>query len=160
MPREIKVEGYDEALLLQLAPPKFYDVSIDVYHPEAGKVLSIGTIGEVDTLISMQPGPWEANSVCRAVIGRRRPPSGSRRGDGSADGSLGIGEHGGGGGRPDGRQVLESPQVILGPALRRSRNGDFRHGTAHVARELWLDRLEGRRASRPGRVQLGRDDGG
>lgn len=59
LPRGVDVKGYDEAVLLQLAPPKEDDVLIDVYHPDAGKVLSIGTTGEDDTLIGMQPGPWE-----------------------------------------------------------------------------------------------------
>lgn len=57
--REVRVSGYDGAVLLQSAPPKHDDVIVDVYHPEAGKVLSIGSTGIVDTLIGMQPGPWE-----------------------------------------------------------------------------------------------------
>lgn len=56
----VEVKDYDEAMLLQIAPPREDDVLVDVYHPAAGKVLSIGNTGEVDTLIGMQPGPWEA----------------------------------------------------------------------------------------------------
>ena len=60
VPGDVEVKAYEEALLLQLAPPRRDDVEVDVYHPEAGKVLSIGKTGEHDTLIGMQAGPWEA----------------------------------------------------------------------------------------------------
>lgn len=61
LPREVVARDYDEAVLLQLAPPNSDDLLVDVYHPEAGKVLSLGQTGDVDTLIGMQAGPWEAS---------------------------------------------------------------------------------------------------
>lgn len=55
------VKDYDQAGLLQLAPPKWDDLLIDVYDEEAGKVLSIGGTGDRDTLIGMQPGPCKSS---------------------------------------------------------------------------------------------------
>lgn len=76
VPREVQIDGYEQALLRQLAPPKWDDVLVDVYHPEAGKVLSIGSIGGADTLISMQPGPWE---TAFGLPGRPWSPAVARR---------------------------------------------------------------------------------
>lgn len=60
VPRGAVASSYDEAVLLQSAPPRESDVVLDLHHPQAGKVLSIGTTDGVDELIGMQPGPWEA----------------------------------------------------------------------------------------------------
>lgn len=52
--------SYAEAVLLQQSPPKLDDVVLDVYVDGVGKVISIGTTDDVDRLIGMMPGPWEA----------------------------------------------------------------------------------------------------
>ena len=56
---EVLIAGYDEAPLLQLAPPRWDDIVLDLYVHPASKVLSLGTTHGVDRLITMQPGPWE-----------------------------------------------------------------------------------------------------
>lgn len=56
----VAVASYEEAVLLQRYPPRQSDMVVDLYHPDASKVLSIATADGVDELIGMQPGPWEA----------------------------------------------------------------------------------------------------
>lgn len=55
----VETNGGNGSLLSRLGAPRREDVLVDIYHPQAGKVLSIGSTGGEDTLIGMQPGPWE-----------------------------------------------------------------------------------------------------
>ncbi len=61
VPTAFEPYGYDEALLMQrMPPPQADDLLVDLFLDGVGKVLSFGSRGDVDRVIGMTPGPWEA----------------------------------------------------------------------------------------------------
>ena len=61
LPTTVTASTYDDALNIQRLGQPGFDLMVDLFHDDIGKVLSISTINGDDKLIGMNPGPWEAD---------------------------------------------------------------------------------------------------
>mgnify|MGYP001261331831 CR=1 FL=1 len=57
---EAQAKELDQKIIDLIGQPGF-DLMVDLFHDDIGKVLSISTINGDDKLIGMKPGPWEAD---------------------------------------------------------------------------------------------------